>query len=229
VSEIAGCATAPKDITLNGFIMATRRRSSLSKKPTSRGVAIVLIDVINGFDFPGSHGIVAAAKRATPRIQRLLERGRELEVPIIYVNDNFGRWRSDFKAIVSACTAPEQPGALIAERLKPTKADYFVLKPQHSGFYSTSLELLLTHLHVRTLILVGFATNLCVQFTANDAHMRGYQLVVPSDCTASNTPSLTRAALAQLRVALHSDVRPSASIDFAKLGRNPKKPTGKAF
>lgn len=186
-----------------------------SNKKRNRS-ALLLIDVINGFDFEGSRGIVKAATRAAPKIDALTARARKRGVPVIYVNDNFGRWRSDFKAIIAACTAEGQPGRQIAARLHPDPGDYFVLKPQHSGFYGTPLELLLRHLEVGTVVLAGFATNLCVAFTADDAHMRGYHVVVPSDCTASNTADLTRATLRQIKVGLHGDVVPSARIDFGR-------------
>ena len=115
--------------------------------------------------------------------------------------------------------------------MAPHDEDYFVLKPQHSGFYSTTLALLLEHLQTQTLVLTGFATNLCVLFTANDAHMHGYHLVVPPDCTASNTPALTKAALAHVRTGLGGDVRSSRSVDFVKLSRRPikRKPRDQAF
>jgi nicotinamidase-related amidase len=209
--------------------MAARRRRARVSTRGSGGVALVLIDVINAFDFPGSRAIVRAATRATTQIERLTARARALDVPVIYVNDNFGQWRSDFKSTVAACTRPDKPGREISARLRPEPGDYFVLKPQHSGFYSTTLDLLLMELGIHTLILVGFATNLCVQFTANDAHMRGYRLVVPSDCTASNSERLTRAALAQIKVALNADVRRASQLDFSALRRNAKKPTGQAF
>jgi nicotinamidase-related amidase len=192
-------------------------------------VAVVLVDVINGFDFEGSAGLVRAATRAAPAIEALAARAREKGVPVVYVNDNFGRWRSDFKAILQACLAPEQPGRLVAARLRPHESDYFVLKPQHSGFYSTTLDLLLAHLGTHTLVLAGFATDLCVTFTAHDAHMRGYNLVVPSDCTASNAPALTRAALTHVEVALGGEVRPSTELDFGRLRHRAKKGRGQPF
>ncbi len=193
------------------------------------GVALVLVDVINGFTFEGSAGIVRAAKRAAPAIEKLAARARTCGVPVIYVNDNFGRWRSDFKTTIVQCVRADQPGYLVAARLRPRDDDYFVLKPLHSGFFATPLQLLLEHLGARTIVLAGFATNLCVAFTANDAHMLGYHLAVPSDCTASNTPALTRAALIQIKVGLGGDVRPSASVDFAKLLRPAKKARGQAL
>jgi nicotinamidase-related amidase len=138
-------------------------------------------------------------------------------VPIIYVNDNFGRWRSDFHATVERCTAPGSPGRSVSMQLKPHEGDYFVLKPRHSGFLFTTLELLLADLKVKGLLLTGFAADLCVLFTAHDAHMRGFKLWVPSDCTAANTPALTRHALTHLRVALRARTPRSRSIDFERI------------
>jgi nicotinamidase-related amidase len=175
---------------------------------------LLLVDVINGFDFTGSESLVRAAERAAPRIEQLAARAREAGIPVIYVNDNFQRWRSDFAATVDACTRPDQPGKRVSERLRPHEHDYFVLKPQHSGFYCTTLELLLEHLGARTLVIVGFATNLCVLFTAHDAYMRGYEVVVPSDCTASNTAALTRAALAHVKTALRGRTPLSKAVRF---------------
>ncbi|MBX3201171.1 MAG: cysteine hydrolase [Labilithrix sp.] len=185
--------------------------------------------MINDFDFEGSRGLVRAAARSARRIEALCDRARAAGVPVVYVNDNFGRWRSDFSTTVRECARPELPASAIIERLRPRAGDYFILKPQHSGFYSTPLELLLAHLRVHTLVLTGFAANLCVLFTANDAHMRGYRLVVPSDCTASNSPSLTRRALEHVETALAGDVRPSSRVDFARLARQRKRPRVQAF
>jgi nicotinamidase-related amidase len=177
---------------------------------------VILVDVINSFDFPGSQGLVRAAERAALRIERLAARARTARVPVIYVNDNFGQWRSDFGATVKACLRPDQPGRRVTARLRPHDGDFFVLKPQHSGFYCTTLEPLLVHLGARTLVLAGFATNLCVLFTANDAYMRGYDVVVPMDCTASNTAALTRAALAHVSTALGGKTVRSSAIVFPK-------------
>jgi nicotinamidase-related amidase len=182
-------------------------------------LALLLIDVINGFDFEGSDGLVQAALRAAPNIVALRERAREAGVPVIYVNDNFGRWRSDFRKTVEACSKPDQPGHAVTQLLVPGEHDYFVLKPRHSGFYCTALELLLSNLGAKTLVLVGFATNICVLFTAHDAHMRGYEVMVPADCTASNNEELTRQALAQMQLVTEADTAESAQIDFRRLCR----------
>ena len=179
------------------------------------GAALVLIDVINPMDFEGSEGLVEAALPAARALLALKRRARRHGVPTIYVNDNFGRWRSDFRAIVSLCSRRSVPGSPIAKLLKPEPRDYFVLKPMHSGFYATALEILLEALKVRTIILGGFATNICVLFTANDAYMRGYRIRVPVDCVAANSAGDARQALAQMRTYLKADVRPSSKIAFS--------------
>ena len=180
-------------------------------------VALILIDVINAFDFPGSQGLVEGAGRAAPKILALRERAHSAGIPVIYVNDNFGQWRSDFRATVNACSAAEQPGHLVTRQLVPADQDYFVLKPRHSAFFGTALELLLDRIKARKLILVGFATNICVLFTANDAHMRGYEVVVPADCTASNSEDLTRQALEQMRLVANARTPESTELDLSQL------------
>lgn len=188
-------------------------------EPSVSPVALLLIDVVNGLDFPGCEGLVAAAERAAPHIAALRERARGAGVPVIYVNDNFGRWRSDFRHLVQACSEPSQPGHRVTRLLEPGQHDYFVLKPRHSGFYCTALELLLERLGARTLVLVGFATNICVLYTASDAHMRGYRVLVPGDCTASNREELTRQALEHLRLVAEARIDDSSQLDFDELGR----------
>ena len=183
--------------------------------PDESEVAIVLIDVINDLEFPEGDQLLETALPAARNIARLKERAREAKVPIIYVNDNFGRWRSDFKKIVDRCLHSDVRGRPIAELLVPDEDDYFVLKPKHSGFFSTTLDLLLEYLGVRTLIVAGFAGNNCVLFTANDAYMRDYQLIIPADCTASNTPEDNENALQQMQHVLKADIKPSTQIDFA--------------
>jgi nicotinamidase-related amidase len=193
------------------------------------GTALVLTDVINAFDFPNCGPLVRAAKAAAPAIEALMQRARAERLPVIYVNDNFGQWTSDFKSTVAECAKPDRPGHAVTQRLRPLAGDYFVLKPQHSGFYGTPLDLLLGHLQVHTLVLMGFAANICVLFTANDAHMRGYHVVVPRDCVASNTKALTQGALGHVRTALGGSTPPGRAVDFDAFRGRRKKPRGQTF
>ncbi len=174
--------------------------------------ALLLIDVVNDFDFPEYRKLLRHALPAAKRLAALKRRLRVHGVPSIYVNDNFGQWQSDFADQVARCLAPEARGREIAALLEPEPGDYFVLKPKHSGFYATSLPVLLETLGTKTLLLAGFASDICVLYTANDAYMRGYQLVVPSDCIAAESEAENRRALGQMRELLKARVLASTSL-----------------
>jgi nicotinamidase-related amidase len=185
--------------------------------PDRAPVALLLIDVINDLEFPGAEGLLRDALPMAERIARLKSHMKGLGLPAIYVNDNFGRWRSDFNSQVDHCLRDGVRGRPIVELHRPERDDYFVLKPKHSGFFSTTLELLLDHLQAHTVALTGIASNICVLFTANDAYVRGYRIVVPGDCMAANTPADTRSALAQMREILKADTRPSHDLPWEEL------------
>ncbi|EDY19046.1 isochorismatase hydrolase [Chthoniobacter flavus Ellin428] len=176
--------------------------------------ALLLIDVINDFDFPEGPKLLRFALPAARRLVALKKRAHRAGVPAIYVNDNFGRWRSDFRKQVARCVDQKCPGSPIAKLLPPADDDYFVLKPKHSGFFSTSLDVLLSHLGARKLILTGFATDICVLFTADDAYMRDYQLSIPVDCSAAETAAAHRRACEHMKRFLKADIRPSAKLRF---------------
>lgn len=180
------------------------------------GTALLLIDVINDLDFEGSEALVEQAEPMSRRIAALKRRATAAGVPTIYVNDNFGQWRSDFRQTVAHCTAATSPGRITSRRLRPTSKDYFVLKPKHSGFYDTTLDSLLDALRIRRVLLCGIAGNICVLFTANDAYMRDLDVYVPSDCVASNTPADNEYALRQIAVVLKGRVAPSTQFDFRR-------------
>ena len=187
------------------------------------GSALLLIDVINDLAFKGSHMLVAQAEPMALRLAALKRRAVAAGVPVIYINDNFGRWRSDFRQTVAHCTAGSSPGRRVSQRLRPTPRDYFVLKPKHSGFFDTTLDTLLEDLRIRRVILTGIAGNICVLFTANDAYMRDLKIFTPADCIVSNTAADNDHALQQIESVLKGNVTPSTQIKFRKprrTGRN---------
>jgi nicotinamidase-related amidase len=180
--------------------------------PDKSDSALLLIDVINDLNFPEANQLLRYARPMARKILRLKERAKKAGVPVIYVNDNFGRWQSDFRRQVQHCLREESRGHEIVMLLQPEEDDYFVLKPKHSGFFSTTLETLLRYLGSKTLIITGIAGNFCVLFTANDAYMRDYDLIIPSDCTASNSAAENKEALALMRKFLKADTRPASKI-----------------
>jgi nicotinamidase-related amidase len=185
--------------------------------PDKSSVALLLIDVINDLEFPEADELLRYALPMARRIAALKQRTKEQGIPAIYVNDNFGRWRSDLNAQVQHCMSDGVRGAEIVALLRPRDDDYFVLKPKHSGFFSTTLDTLLEYLETETVILTGVAANICVLFTANDAYMRDLRLSVPSDCVASNTQQENHYAFEQMQKVLKADIRPSTEIDLNEL------------
>lgn len=196
--------------------MPARNEDLHGSAPDKSGIALLLIDVINDLDFPEANQLLRYARPMARKILRLKRRAKKAGVPVIYVNDNFGRWQSDFRRQVQHCLRGDSRGREIVALLQPDEDDYFVLKPKHSGFFSTTLETLLRYLGTQTLIITGIAGNFCVLFTANDAFMRDYALIVPSDGTASNSAAENREALNLMRKFLKADTRPSAKIRFPR-------------
>jgi len=185
--------------------------------PDKSPVALLLIDVVNDLDFPEGEQLFEFALPAAMRIAELKQRCQAARIPVVYVNDNFGRWQSNFTTHVEHCLQDEVLGKPIVELLAPDDDDYYVLKPKHSGFYSTTLDLLLRHLHTKTVIVAGVAGDICVLFTASDAYLRDMRVVVPADCVASNSQEENDAALKLMAKILKADVRPSTELDLEKL------------
>ncbi|WP_275900274.1 cysteine hydrolase family protein [Pyxidicoccus trucidator] len=175
-----------------------KARSSRANEKRS-DTALLIIDVINDLDFPGGEKVLPWALRMVDRLGPFAARMRRAGVPVIYVNDNFGYWRSNFSDIYKHCTRPGIRGRDVARALKPVPDDYFILKPKHSAFFATSLVPLLEHLGTKKLILAGIATNLCIFFSAHDAHMHEYKLTVLSDCCAAESDEDHDLALSQLQ------------------------------
>lgn len=187
--------------------------------PDDSPVVLLMIDLINDFEFDGADEMFANTLAITPPIANLKKKAKSAGIPVIYVNDNFGKWQSDFRKLVDHCLRDNVRGKPIAELLRPDEQDYFVLKPKHSAFYSTSLELLLRYLKAHTLILTGIAGNICVLFTANDGYMRDFDLVIPQDCIASETEADNQHAIAYMSKILKADTRLSTEIVFDAVAR----------
>ena len=186
--------------------------------PDAAPVALLLVDVINAMEFEGGQRLAEAALPAARRLAELRREARELGIPVIYANDNFGKWRSDFREVVDHAL-DDVPGRPIAELLEPDEDDYFVLKPKHSAFYATTLDVLLKYLGTRRLVVGGFSGDVCVLFTAGDAYMRDLQVHVPADCVASVHEEENRRALAYMRRVLEVRTAPSTALDLGALLR----------
>jgi len=195
----------------------SRSKDLHGSAPDKCSVALLLIDWINDLEFDGGERLFPQALVAAKATAALRRRAKQAGVPVIYCNDNFGKWRSDFRSLLAHVLTDDVRGKPIGELLAPDEDDYFVLKPKHSAFHSTSLDVLLAHLGATTLILTGTAGNFCVLFTAHDAYMRDFRLVVPRDCVASEEDADNRHALEHMAKTCKADVGSSPGIDFGQL------------
>jgi len=180
------------------------------------GLALVLIDVINHFEFPDGKTILRQALSIAPPLARLKKKAREAGVPTIYVNDNFGQWRSDMSKLLRYCLRPEATGRVFVEQLRPDDEDYFVLKPMHSAFYQTPLDLLLRELGASSVVLSGLATNSCILCTAHDANMRNLNIIVPRDCCTARTAREHKQALEHVGAMADAKVVLSSSLQLGR-------------
>ncbi|SFE95000.1 isochorismatase family cysteine hydrolase [Alteribacillus iranensis] len=186
-------------------------------------IALLIVDMISSMDFDGSDKLFDQAYEAALHISDLKTEVKKYNIPVVYVNDNYGRWQSDFKELVASVREEGVKGKPIADLLFPDKDDYFVLKPQFSAFFATPLELLLEHLEVKTLIITGVSGNMCIQFTANDAYMRDYQTLIPADCTASITKEENDQALDMMKNVLKADITPSTEYEMPSVIKQAKR------
>jgi nicotinamidase-related amidase len=185
--------------------------------PDTAEAALLIIDAINDLEFDGGEKMLRSSLEMAKNIKALKEEARKHKIPTIYVNDNFGRWQSDLNKLIDHCINDDTRGKALVRTILPDKDDYFVLKPKHSGFFSTTLDILLEYLKVKTLILTGIQTNICVLFTANEAYMRDYFIIAPSDCSAAEEQIDHEYAMEQMRKILKADIRPWRELDLSAL------------
>lgn len=174
----------------------------------SGATALVVIDLFNPFDFPGADRLLPRALAAARRTAQIAAQFRARDALVIYANDNFADWHTDFRQLVAAATAADARGREVGECVRPAPQDYFILKPKHSAFLGSPLDLLLQQRGVGRLVLTGVAADACVLATAVDAAMRDYQVHVPADAVAAQDAAREQAALATLRDGFELEVTP---------------------
>jgi nicotinamidase-related amidase len=184
--------------------------------PDTSATALLLVDVINDFDFPQNEFLLTQLPILSTRLANLKNNCKRARIPCLYINDNKGKWRSDFPSILKRCLARDSLGRTFVNKLKPATDDYIIFKPKHSAFYATPLELILSHMRVTTVILAGITTNACVLDTAMELHMRDFTLLVPQDCTCALTPDDHRRSLQIIKNSFDAEIAKSAWLRMGK-------------
>jgi nicotinamidase-related amidase len=157
------------------------------------GAALVVVDMLNTYDHDDAERLADQVERALPRISSLIERARESDVDLIYVNDNYDDWHTSAERLSERALDGRHPE--LVEPVLPAADDPFVVKARHTIFYGTPLEYLLFTREVSRLILVGQVTEQCILYSALDAYVRHFDVVIPHDAVAPIHPELGDAAL----------------------------------
>ena len=195
----------------------SQNSDKLNQVPDKADAALLLIDVVNDLEFDGGKNLLPHALAMANALAALKLRAKALGIPVIYANDNFGRWRSDFSKLVEHCLQADTRGRPVVSQLRPDEDDYFILKPKHSAFFQTNLEILLKYLGAKTLILTGMAGDICVLFSANDAYMRDFRIYIPSDCIASESQERNLEVLMLMQRVLKADISLSTDLKLEQL------------
>lgn len=174
--------------------------------------ALIIIDMINNFDFPGGDQLLEHTKNIIKPLKDLKKKAKEEGIPVIYVNDHYYMWQANYKKIIEFCKNGQNEDIL--DEITPDEDDYFLIKPKHSAFYETALNTLLHQLEAKNVILTGIAGNICVLFSADEAYMREYNIFVPADCIASNTKKENDFALKMITDVLEADITESSKLTF---------------
>jgi nicotinamidase-related amidase len=198
------------------IVMLKKNKDLHGAAPDECSVALLIIDMINDFNFEDGERLFKNALPVAKNILALKNKAKYEGIPVIYINDNFRKWKSDFKVLIEHCIREHTLGKEIVELIQPGEDDYFVLKPKHSAFFSTTLDLLLEYLNTETLIITGVTTDICVFFTANDAYMRDYHIIVPEDCVTAVELDFHTSALENIQRVLKAEVTPFKEINFRK-------------
>ena len=200
--------------------MSVYDTNSRSASPGPSNSALLIIDMISDFDFEDGDKLYRQASAIANNIADLKKRARKAKVPVIYLNDNYGRWNEDFASFVENIRENSPKGREIIDVLEPQDDDLFILKPQRSGFYGTSLGVLLLSMEASKIILTGVTTDICILFTAHDAYMRGYHVQIPEDCSGAVDPGHHEQAIKFLKRVADADVKSGENIEF---GTGPSK------
>lgn len=177
--------------------------------------SLLIVDLISDFSFKDGDKLFPQAVAAAENVKRLKKRAKESGVPVIYVNDNYGRWNDDFAGYTSYIRENSEMGRELLRLIEPEEGDHFILKPQRSGFYATALGVLLLSMNVSNVVVTGVTTDICVLFTAHDAYMRGYHVNVPADCTGAVERRHHDQALDLLARVAEADTTESSGVMFS--------------
>jgi nicotinamidase-related amidase len=171
--------------------------------------ALILIDMLNPYDHEDAEPLMSSVANMLPALQELIERAREAELLTVYVNDNHGDWSAGPKKIVKRALDGAAPSLI--EPIEPDEETPFIIKARHSIFYQSLLEYVLRREGVERIILAGQVTEQCVLYSALDAYVRHFEVVVPRIAVAHIRQDLADAALQMMEANMRARITGSVA------------------
>ncbi len=176
--------------------------------------ALIVIDMLNTYDHEDGDALAESVRTALPQVVDLRDQAKEREdVLLIYSNDNYDEWHSGRHDLVEQALNGKHPD--LVEPIAPTDPLPFIPKGRHSVFYQTAMSHVLKIEDVKRVVMVGQVTEQCILYSALDAYLRGFELVVPRDAVAHIDDELADAALKMMKRNLHAELTPAAQV-FAR-------------
>jgi nicotinamidase-related amidase len=182
--------------------------STSSQEPAGSKTALIVVDMLNRYEHEDAQPLIASVRRTLPAMRRLLERAREAETPIVYVNDNYGDWSAGRAELSEQALDGAVPP--IVEPILPEEEVAFLVKARHSVFFETQLDYMLRHQGVGRIVLIGQVTEQCILYSALDAYVRHYSIVIPRDAVAHIHEDLAEAALRMMEVNMAAEITTAA-------------------
>jgi nicotinamidase-related amidase len=185
-------------------------RLSFCVLANSRNTALVVVDMLNSYEHDDAEELTKSVETIVNPLSDLIARADGDDTEIIYVNDNYGDWNSSQEELADRALKGAR-GDLVEPLLPPDSAD-FVIKARHTIFYMTPLEYLLGQKEVDRVILTGQVTEQCILYSALDAYVRHFQVVVPRDGVAHIYEDLADAALEMMDRNMDAEITRCADL-----------------
>jgi len=172
--------------------------------------ALLVVDMLNTYEHDDAVVLAESVRSAIPQMVALIERARNDEVPIVFVNDNYGDWNSSSEELAAAAMNGSYPE--LVEPVLPADDDMFVIKTRHSVFFSTPLEYLLETMDVGRIVLTGQVTEQCILYSAVDGYVGHFEVSVPHDGVAHIHEHLAKSALEMMERNMHAEIGDASDL-----------------
>jgi nicotinamidase-related amidase len=196
--------------------MTMERRESRHRRHGGEGgeTALIVVDMLNAYEHPEADRLAERVADALPGVRTLLHRATEAETQVVYVNDNYGDWNSSSEELAQAAMDGAHPE--LVEPVLPVEGQSFVVKARHSTFFETPLEYLLDQMGVGRLVFTGQVTEQCILYSALDAYVRHFDVVVATDAVAAIYDDLGEAALQLMERNMGADLTTAEEVELGR-------------